>query len=93
MKELLADNNELFDDIKDRMALMLTNKTKEDFGITDELIETPIDELPQVTSLMKRIADFFGELLEDLEFDYDTVDQIKLMFMLIDVKKIVQKEL
>jgi|LauGreDrversion4_2_1035121.scaffolds.fasta_scaffold2163243_1 hypothetical protein len=42
---------------------------------------------------MKRIADFFGELLEDLEFDYDTVDQIKLMFMLIDVKKIVQKEL
>jgi len=93
MKELLADNNELFDDIKDRMALMLTNKTNEDFGITDELIETPIDELPQVTSLMKRIADFFGELLEDLEFDYDTVDQIKLMFMLIDVKKIVQKEL
>jgi len=93
MKELLADNNELFDDIKDRMALMLTNKTKEDFGITDELIETPINELPQVTSLMKRIADFFGELLEDLEFDYDTVDQIKLMFMLIDVKKIVQKEL
>ena len=85
MKELLADNNELFNDIKDRMALMLTNKTKEDFGITDELIETPIDELPQVTSLMKRIADFFGELLEDLEFDYDTVDQIKLMFMLIDV--------
>lgn len=71
------------------MALMLTNKTKEDFGITDELIETPIDEHLEVTTLMKKIADYFGELLEDLEFDYDLVDQIKLMFMLIDVKKIV----
>jgi len=46
MKELLEDENEIFNDIKDRMALMLTNKTKEDFGITDELIETPIDDLP-----------------------------------------------
>jgi hypothetical protein len=46
MKQLLEDGNEIFIDIKDRMALMLTNKTKEDFGITDELIETPIDEHP-----------------------------------------------
>lgn len=53
---------------------MLMNKTQLDYGITDEMIEKKIEDHPQATPLIKRIAEFFGELLEELEFDCDTVD-------------------
>ena len=53
---------------------MLMNKTQEDYGITDQMIEKNIDDNSKATKFMKRIAEFFGELLEELEFDEDTVD-------------------
>jgi len=50
------------------------NKTQQDYGITDQMIEKNIDDHPSATKLIKRVAEFFGELLEELEFDCDTVD-------------------
>ena len=46
LMELLIEDNYKFNEIKDRIALMLMNKTQGDYGITDQMIETDIDDHP-----------------------------------------------
>lgn len=39
LKDLLIEDSSKFNEIKDRIALMLMNKTQQDYGITDQMIE------------------------------------------------------
>ena len=70
----------------DKVACLLTNKTQEDYGITDEQLEQSL-EGGAIGKEMHAIAEMVGELLEDLELDCDTVDQAKQLFLLIDPYK------
>ncbi len=46
LQDLLIEDSSKFNEIKDRIALMLMNKTQEDYGITDQMIEKNIDDHP-----------------------------------------------
>ena len=70
------DDEEKFKNIEDRLACLISNKTQEDFGITDEEIQDTWngDGLTYIDPGLFKIAECIGELFEELEFDCDTVD-------------------
>jgi hypothetical protein len=57
----------------DKVACLLTNKTQEDYGITDDQMEESLAP-GTIPKELYRISECVGELLEDLELDCDTVD-------------------
>ena len=94
MRELLRPytdtESEVYKKMCDKVACLLTNKTQEDYGISDEQLERSLAP-GEVPKEMHRIAECVGELLEDLELDCDTVDQAKQLFLLIDPYHVVEK--
>lgn len=41
-----------------------------------------------ISEEMQRIAEFLGELMEDVDFECDQVDQAKQMFLMLDPEKV-----
>lgn len=63
-------NSKEYKDIIDRVACILSNKTHEDFGLTEEDME----RVEEADPIYKKLAEPLGELLENLEIDCDSVD-------------------
>ena len=72
----------------DRVASILSNKTHEDFGLSEE----DMDRVNEVNPVFKKIAEPLGELLENLEIDCDQVDQLCQLFIVLTPDNIAQAE-
>lgn len=73
-----------FKDIEDRVACIFCNKSQEDLGISDEQMESVMSENNETIPVeLRRISNLVGELLEDLELEFDSVDQMVALFLAI----------
>jgi len=65
-----------------RIALLLSDKTAAELGITDSELED--DAIEKTSAEMQKIVECLGEILEDIDINVDVVDQMKQIFLLID---------
>lgn len=73
-------------DVTDRVACLLSSKSAEDFNITSDELEHAL-ESQGIPEEYYKIVEFLGELLEDLQIDYDVVDQLKQFFLILSHEK------
>jgi len=70
----------------DKLACLISRHTPEYFGLSDEDMEKDVRD--EVSEVQVQISEAIGELLDELELNYEAVDQIKQMYLIIDLSKV-----
>lgn len=89
--QYMIRDTDKYNDISMRIACLICNKPKEDFWVTDEMIETIVSldhSIPAEHFLIYKISDMVGEILEDMDVSVESVEQLKALFILLDGKRI-----
>lgn len=99
LKEQLDDSPELqpftdidspeFDEMKKRVACLLCSEPKETFGIYDDDIDNfEAKSEDQHQAILGKISETLGDLLEDMDIPVETVDSLKVIFMVLNPSNI-----
>lgn len=72
--------------LRDKLSCLILNTTIDYFGLTDEDMETNLHESAPEEELA--VADVIGEKFEDMDLDIETVDQMKQLYLLLDLKRV-----
>ena len=89
--QYMIRDTEKYQDISMRIACLICNRPKEDFWVTDEMVENiaSLDvSIPQEQFLIYKISDMVGEIFEDMDVPVESVEQLKALFILLDGKRI-----
>jgi hypothetical protein len=86
LREFTVKENESYSVMADKVACLIQNATIESFGLTDADLEQDMSE--KVSPEQLRIAELIGELLEELDLDCETVDQMKQLYLVLDLSKV-----
>lgn len=72
--------------LRDKLSCLILNTTIDYFGLTDEDMETNLHESAPEEELA--VADVIGEKFEDMDLDIEMVDQMKQLYLLLDLKRV-----
>lgn len=99
LKEQLEDCPELqpftdvdsseFEEMKKRVACLLCSEPKETFGVYDDDMDNfEVNSEDEHMALLSKISETLGDLLEDMDIPVETVDSLKVIFMVLNPSNI-----
>ena len=90
LKPYTQEDGKLLKDIKYRVACILSNLNTDDLEISsEELSSFSLQDNQDITPELIEVTDIFFDMLEEKndDFDYECIDQLKKLFLIIDPQK------